>query len=323
MQPAIQLIIFGGTSSASGSGTAPDALVIEWASSATDNTPQIWITGGMVAAGDVLHLLLDTVNTFNSGNLVTATPHTVTQAEIDAGTIPITIGTTLADGTWFAEGFNVRSGVQGANSNIVSQTIAVYTPAILDAATKASDVTLTNANLTATNGTTTQYHGARSNVSHGSGKHCFEVTFDALSLTFFESIGAGVCTSGFTQLSYLGDTAAGGSSAGYFGGDGHVYMNANGVFTASPVMTSNLGTGDKIFVCHDGDAKLLFFKRTTSGVYGDYNADPLADPVTGVGGIDISGWTAGAVFAAIELGRGDTATFNPNPSGQPTGYGGW
>lgn len=102
----------------------PDALVIEWASDGSDNTPQIWVVGGNVAVGDAIHFFFDTVNTFNSGSLVTPTAHVVTLAEFNAGTISFDLGTTLADSTWYAEAYNVRGGLRGIDSNIVSQTIS-------------------------------------------------------------------------------------------------------------------------------------------------------------------------------------------------------
>lgn len=250
MRPEIQLIIFGATSSVV--TTASDALVIEWASAASDNTPQIWITGGSVAANDALHFFLDTVNTFNSGSLITAAPHIVSQAEIDAGTIPITIGGPVADGTWYARGYNVRAGVQGANSNIVSQTIVTAVPLTFDSASKSTTATLSNGNLDVV-GDASGFSSVRTNIGKTSGKWRVE----------FKTIGAvthlmyGIADDATTPLlQYLGFSA---NTAGLLDANGGSFVN--GFTNAGSPASGSVVANDVWDIDFDVDAKKAWISK--------------------------------------------------------------
>jgi hypothetical protein len=152
----------------------------------------------------------------------------------------------------------------------------------LDTAT-ASNVTLSNGNLTVTStGTTANEQGARVAATKTTGKYYFEATIVAGG-----SFGVAVCTaaSTYTNLNQSGATT------------GVVMFCFNGqIWSAGANSGSSLGgrsVGDKISVAVDLDNRTIWFRVAPSG---NWNGSGTADPATNVGGVTIP---AGAMLPAF------------------------
>lgn len=96
-------------------------------------------------------------------------------------------------------------------------------------------------------------------------------------------------------------------------GNGGVFFDGNFLFSLGTL------TGNVIPVAYDADAHLVWFQNG-----GDWNDDPLANPSTGVGGIDVSSIDGAGLFPVIgfqlidQTGVGNFGAggfFYPKPSG--------
>lgn len=79
--------------------------------------------------------------------------------------------------------------------------------------------------------------------------------------------------------------------------DGKIFRNGIQVGSTFDTYT----TGDQIDMCYDADAKLLYFRRNRGGVTGNWNGSAPANPATGVGGIDVSSFSATYIHPAAQL----------------------
>lgn len=150
-------------------------------------------------------------------------------------------------------------------------------------ADKGADITLTNADLTATRGAAGGWQTVRGLVSKAAGKWYFEVTLVEDSAS---SAIVGICTAALSLTTFTGNAAA---SVG-FQSNGVVHVNAvSGVHT-NPILPE----GATAAVAFDLTNNRIWYRQ----LGGNWNNSPTADPATNTGGIAI---TAGTYFPAVSL----------------------
>lgn len=164
---------------------------------------------------------------------------------------------------------------------------------------KASEIILSNGNLTATK-SGTSHRGVRSTASFASGKQYWEVRVNQLSSGVFIGIGQSA-----TSLTVN------------LGGSGSFAYQQNGAVRYSGSIVDNVSTydaGDIVGIAVDATAQLIFIAK--NGVW-----QASSNPSTGVGGYAIGNTTW---FPMVSLhGDGDaiTANFNgPFAYTPPTGF---
>ncbi|WP_179874222.1 GDSL-type esterase/lipase family protein [Rhizobium sp. L43] len=77
------------------------------------------------------------------------------------------------------------------------------------------------------------------------------------------------------------------NSIGYMGNEGEIRYNGTNLATMGQILDT-----DVIAIAFDADAHLVWFRRNS----GNWNGDALADPATGMGGIDISALGTGPLY---------------------------
>jgi hypothetical protein len=178
----------------------------------------------------------------------------------------------------------------------------------------ATNVTLSNGNLTATHSNTSTNSGVRSTATKSSGKYYFETTvsFNASN----GCVGIILSTGSYFDLVTFADKCVT-TSAG------------SGIISANDVSTSyTLGTiaaGSNIGVAIDLDARLAWFRKNG----GNWNGNAGANPATGAVGVAFPitvAFTPVVGFGTESVGL-DTATFNFGQStfaySAPSGFGNW
>ncbi|BCH10451.1 hypothetical protein MesoLj131c_47090 [Mesorhizobium sp. 131-3-5] len=187
----------------------------------------------------------------------------------------------------------------------------------LNPSDKATNITLSNGNLTATDTATAAWISVRSQTSHSSGKWYWEWTLGS------KGAGEGCC--GFGNSS---SPLQGGANA-FFGTDSNgIGLISNGQvwknFTPTSVLAA-INNGDTCSLAIDIGAQLFWCRKGA----GNWNGSGAADPATASGGIALpSGLASGAIFAGISvLNNTDfsTANFGASAFSQtpPSGFTAW
>jgi len=189
------------------------------------------------------------------------------------------------------------------------------TSTTLDPSNKASGITLSGGNLTATQ--VSNDHGAvYSTNSVSSGKVYFEATFEVLNSTS-SSTGVGVATSTAPTSDPPGNMNGSGSndstSVACVNGSGVFFNNASlGQWTSSA-----FDTVVTIGIAVDITNKLIWGKNLTAA--GNWNNNGSANPATGANGISISGLASSSPLLAVagfgEFGSNCEITMNFGASG--------
>ena len=177
-----------------------------------------------------------------------------------------------------------------------------------------NNITLSNGNLTATATLSGTSNTVRSLRSRSSGKHYFEVAFTTLTAVVLTDY-VGLVNSTFALTS---DNIASTTNSVGWGDTGNLVQNSA---TAGTPGAWNTGT-PTLSIAIDLDNS-LFWGRVNGG---NWNANPSADPATGVGGISFA--TLGAAYVAMTVADvTDAATVNFGGSAftytAPLGFGTW
>lgn len=176
-------------------------------------------------------------------------------------------------------------------SPVVFETIGVAAPvtyASFDGV--ATNVTLSNNNLTATHSTSTSGSGARSLALKTTGKYYYEVVGNSAPGAG-DAVALGSAAATYVQLT--------GNTAGQYV---VVYQSTGVIFVSTTNSGKNIASllaGMVAGIAVDLDARLLWVRSNN----GNWNGDPAANPATGVGGITV---TAAISFAPM-VGYGATA----------------
>jgi hypothetical protein len=126
--------VFGGAVTDAPPLAAP---VLDWISAPDDTTPQIDLTHDDLQEGDTVVFQFDTVNTFNSGDLIELV-NEVDAGEDAANAIDFTLPDPLTEDEWFVRARVDRSGYEDGDwSAIISETIDLTPAPSEDAATTA------------------------------------------------------------------------------------------------------------------------------------------------------------------------------------------
>jgi hypothetical protein len=176
----------------------------------------------------------------------------------------------------------------------------------------ASNVTLSNGNLTATHASTTAPAGARSTASKTTGKYYFEVSI-GVAVTPFDGVGVLSSTGTYADVQAAANCLI-------------VYLQG-GIYALGASSGKSIGAisvGNVIGVAVDLDARKGWIR---SGA-GTWNGDPTHNPATGAGGI---AFTAAVPFAPVIYfdtgGAGNARTGNFGQSAYanaaPAGFGNW
>lgn len=189
----------------------------------------------------------------------------------------------------------------------------VITPAMLDPLNKGTGVNLSNLNLTATKASGgVAWRMARSTVGKTAGKYYFEVTWDHYA-TSSSIIGVGV-----------GDQDA--SVNTFFGSDnnGLIILSTGAVYKNSALSTTiaSSSQGSTGCIALDVDNSLVWYRVGS----GNWNNNPSANPVTGVGGIAFSPSMSGTIYPAVgvQTSPNDKMSINFGPTfthTPPSGFG--
>jgi hypothetical protein len=188
----------------------------------------------------------------------------------------------------------------------------------LNPSDKASNVTLSNGNLTTTFGTASD-GAVRSVSSKTSGKYYVEFTPGATWSGADCGFGIALASANITSM---GSTVANCAFV-YAGTNPPVWYNT--VFTGVNLQSSGLGTLVRMAV--DLDNKKLWFNNPSNGTR--WNSSGTDDPATNTGGVDISALFPGAgAFVAIcanQSGASATVNFGSSAFAQsvPSGFTGW
>jgi len=173
---------------------------------------------------------------------------------------------------------------------------------------KASQLTLSNGNLTATSDNFF-VTVARATTSKSTGKRAYSVTIVANGTATFLGFANGSAPLG-------GILGADPNAVGYRANTGEVKVNGVTLRTIE-AMTA----GDVADIVFDM-ANMLFWLRVSGR---NWNADSSANPITGLGGISVASLTVGPYFPAIGFGsvtnHSGTANFFPSP--RPGGVQAW
>lgn len=213
-----------------------------------------------------------------------------------------------------------------------------------DANYAGSLVVLSNGNLTVTASnapTSDSNQYVRAGEGKTSGKYYFEATIDLLGANAFLhwlTIGVGGYDMWAPDLNNAGVGYVGNKNFGIAGVRGGLAIGSNGVgvgdnsgdYTLGPNL-GTLSTGKRLGFAYDVGARLEWIRLNN----GDWNGNPSADPVTGVGGIKFEGNSGsdsqtigGRVWPAVSVANNlQRATLNFGASAftdtVPTGYIGW
>ena len=195
---------------------------------------------------------------------------------------------------------NAIPNVVGTGYNVGAYGAATFTT--LNPAALGAGITLSNGNLTATAGATSGvYHGFRSIAGHSSGKFFSEATL-LNPMSAGDALQIGVSDALVNLDTYLGIDL---HAAGTFGATDALYLNNNPVGTIGSYGIS----GDIISQAVDLTAMLYWL--SVNG--GNWNANPSANPDTGVGGLPITALAGGPWFCAGAMnnqGATTSMTFN-------------
>ncbi|MFP3798428.1 SPRY domain-containing protein [Paraburkholderia sp. SIMBA_027] len=192
----------------------------------------------------------------------------------------------------------------------ISQATAA-SPTTFDPAYKASSISLSSDNLTAT--FTSGQSVILGTVGYATGQHYFEITFTSGKTSGNSSIGIAPNTEPLdSQIGYDDSNGA----VGAFQTSGNVYIMGSEVGSVTSFDTA----GDVMGVAVDSDRKLIWFR--VNG--GEWNASSTADPATATGGIAYT--LEGAIYPA--LCTDSSAVFTGNFSGNfkaniPAGFKSW
>lgn len=157
----------------------------------------------------------------------------------------------------------------------------------------ATDVTLSNGNLTATHANTNSNSGARSTALKNSGKFYFEVTITDLE-------GTGDAIGILTAAGTLTNLVTNGTNCFAVYKSGNIY--SNGAFSTKTL--GAMGDGQVVQIAVDLDADLGWARRETI----DWNGQSGDNPATGVGGISMSNFSGTTLAPAIGFGGTGTQT---------------
>ena len=210
--------------------------------------------------------------------------------------------------------YTVSDGQGGIATGTVNITVRP-TPVTWSTTDKHGNISISGGGLVA-QAVAGGWKAGRANQSRSSGKFYFEATIGSGDL----GVGLGNASAGLGN--YIGADANG------------VFLYADpswgrGVFIAggSPGnwTSGTIVAGDVVQVAVDLNAKRLWAKRVSDTTW---NASATANPATGVGGYDISGPAASALFPAVSIQSvGPTVTGNFGASAfagtRPSGYLSW
>jgi hypothetical protein len=202
------------------------------------------------------------------------------------------------------------TGTDSLDATITAAIVTTWNPS-----DKASNVVLTNGNLTAGINTVAN-GGVRSTTSFSSGKHYFEANWSASPGNQNSIVGISLGTSSLIVGPTSGQVVV-------FGTNGNIIVSgaASGSTIGAP------GTG-KICIAIDFGAD-LFWARLNGG---NWNGSGTADPATGAGGISVSaafgGAIAGFALASVngtDMGKTVTVNFGASAFAQtvPSGFSAW
>lgn len=155
---------------------------------------------------------------------------------------------------------------------------------------KASNITLSNSNRTAANGSGTPIAGVRSTVSRDSGKHYFEYLIDDLPSS---TVMVGATVSGASLTSHLN-----------FSASGYAYLNdgRKGNNNSNSAYGSSYTVGDVIGVALDLDNNAIWFSKNGTWQNGATQGEIEAGTTTNAAFTGLSS----TYFAAITLRSSDT-----------------
>lgn len=198
----------------------------------------------------------------------------------------------------------------------VSLAIAAAGLPALDPSKKGAGITLSNGNQTAVFTAAQQTVLGATGIT--TGKYYFEVTFAAGASSGNGAVGLVPSNEPLTgsQIGY-NDGMIG--SIGCFQSSGNIYKDGSSSSVGSANNFSSVG--NTLCVAVDADARLVWFKMGSNA----WNGTPSASPITGVGGVPISG--TGTIYPAIGTDRVSTwlANFGAVNFTQvvPTGFSPW
>jgi hypothetical protein len=279
------------------------------------------ITTGTISAGSVALTLTTTdVGTVYTAS-VPAGSATPTTDQIKNGGGAVTARTSQVFSGLFAPGSTLGTTLTGIPTGGSVDIHAVLTDVLdsvpqsvtgiaIPAPSLGWDDTFSTDNLTYSNGSlqvnntanATRY--ARSAQGQTTGKRCFVIT--AIGTLVFAGVG--------NINAAIGGGANGTDKAGW--------LFPALVFTGgSTGMGATLRTAATIIIAVDLDADLLWLKAGAASIW---NNNASADPVTGVGGVSISGLPSSVVpMVGMAAGTGNGATLDLSPATRPAGFGTW
>jgi hypothetical protein len=184
----------------------------------------------------------------------------------------------------------------------IPRASAVQIFSSLNPATKGSNVTLLNSNLTASNGASSRT-GARSVQSKSSGKYYFEALVAAKTNSTPNEHFIGIATE---EVTYADVAKAASMAAGVYADNATTStIQVNGVSTGTSVGASS--AGDRYCFSVDLDNGMLWVRLNN----GNWNNSGTANPATNTGGFALSNMT-GMAFSPVWATpvSGDSVTFN-------------
>lgn len=172
------------------------------------------------------------------------------------------------------------------NQNIVSSGGGTTT---FDPANKNASLTLSNGNLTVTQGGSS-YTSVRSIASHSTGKFYWELTLSS-AVSGAGDFQVGIVNSSEALSSYIGGDNNGGGSWG----------NSGNFFTGGGTLGTIPGFNplDTVGIAVDLGAQLIWVRDVTVSST-TWNAGGTANPATGLGGVSFSNIT-GPYFIAVSI----------------------
>jgi len=211
--------------------------------------------------------------------------------------------------------YTVSDGAGGSATATVN-VLVTPEPVTWSATDKHASISVSGGNLTA-QAVAGGWKSARATKSRSSGKYYFEATLGSGDL------GVGLANATASLGNYTGADGNGVFLYAHPSIGGGVFIGGGGVGAWT---SGTIAGGDVIQVVVDLDAKKLWAKRTSDA---NWNASASANPVTGVGGHDISGpATGGALFPSVSIqstGTPVTANFGASAYAgtRPQGYLAW
>lgn len=260
--------------------------------------------------------------TYEPGNIPASSGQVPVQSVITGelsgtGTAALTF---TVSGDLSVPGSAALSGTSGMTFTPTADLVALSFASLDGTAT---NVTLSNGNLTATHANTTDNSGARSTAQQSSGKWYFEVTLTDVD-------GNADCVAVITApATYTNLITNGTNCAAVYRSTGNIFSNnANSGRTLGA-----LADGDIIGVAVDLDNEKVWFRKAPSG---NWNGQVIGsqNPATNTGGVSISSYAATTMAPAVGFGgpstqAGDVMTANFGataftgtvPSGFTSGWG--